>query len=90
MRTAWVPLSIQYNNIELTLQDGSQHVGRVMSDDGKTLKIAGNPFDVSQTADVEKSLIKKSIPSKISPMPPGLISPLNPQALKDLILFLTE
>ena len=82
-------VSEQYHNMEITLKDGSLQVGRIMSDEGGVLKISINPFDISQTVEVKKADVQKMEASKVSPMPPGLISPLSPQELRDLILFLT-
>lgn len=74
-----------FNGLTLTLKNGSQVVGYVISDttDELTLKINGGAQQV-----VKKSDITKREEMKQSLMPPGLAAIVGPQGLADLVAWL--
>ena len=81
-------ISDQYEFTQITRNDGTTIVGRILNEaDGNTI-IASNPFDYSQTTSIPTDSIRDQKPSGVSPMPPGLIHSLNPNELKDLLAYL--
>jgi len=82
-------VSEQFHFSILHLKDKSQVYGRIIKEDATHVYIAASAFDLSQTSSIEKSKILKRTVSPISPMPPSLINSLNPDELRDLMLFLT-
>jgi putative heme-binding domain-containing protein len=71
-----------------TRTDGSQIVGKLIEEKDGNDVIATSPYDFSATIDVPKADIKSTKKSPVSPMPPGLLSRLNPDELKDLLAYL--
>jgi putative heme-binding domain-containing protein len=68
--------------------DGTEVTGKIIEEKDKKWIIATNPFDFTQTTEIEQNDIKAVKHSPISPMPPGLINRLNPDELKDLLAYL--
>jgi putative heme-binding domain-containing protein len=83
-------ISEQYHFSQFDLKDGSSTRGKVMQEDDSHLSIAMNPFDLTQVIKLKKSEIKKISHSPVSPMPPATINTLNPDELRDLMLYLTK
>lgn len=82
-------ISDQYGFTILHLKRGGQIHGRVINEDDTHVFIASNPFDFSVKTPVKKATIVKRSASPNSPMPPSLINALNPDELRDLMLFLS-
>jgi putative heme-binding domain-containing protein len=83
-------ISDQYEFTQITRNDGSTLLGRIMSEaDGNTL-VSSNPYDYSQTLAIPTASITSRQASPISPMPPGLIHALNPEELRDLLAYLLD
>ena len=81
-------VSEQYANTLLTLADGNIVAGRIAQETGDKVVVMTNPFDAAATATVKKSEIKSRELSKISIMPPGLLSTCTDAEILDLIAFL--
>lgn len=81
-------ISDQYESNIITLNDNSQVVGRIVYSDKNIYKVSANPFDPEALVEVKRADVKKVEPSSVSLMPPGLITPLNEQELKDLMAYL--
>ena len=81
-------ISDQYAFDLITKTDGTQVSGKLVDEKDENWIVATNPFDFTQTVEIEKQLIKDKKPSPVSPMPPGLINRLNPDELKDLLAYL--
>ena len=79
-----------FQNQIITLKNGDTVVGRIVSSDDKEISLGLNPFDLSQKKVIARSDIASQKASPMSPMPPGMISALNPSELRDLMKFLTE
>lgn len=82
-------VSEQYHFSILHLKDKSEVYGRIIKEDHTHVVMAASAFDLTQTSSIEKSKIVKRTISALSPMPPSLINSLNPDELRDLMLFLT-
>ena len=81
-------VSEQYANTLLTLADGNVVAGRIAQETGDKVVVMTNPFDAAATATVKKSDIKSRELSKVSIMPPGLLSTCTEAEVLDLIAFL--
>jgi len=82
-------ISDQYNFSILHLKDKSQVYGRIIKEDATHVFVASSAFNLTLQTPIEKSKIIKRTASPVSPMPPSLINSLNPDELRDLMLFLT-
>ena len=81
-------ISDQYEFTEFVTHDGKTITGRVLNEQDEILSIGINPFDFTQRIELSRANIKSEAPSKVSPMPPGMINRLNPEELKDLFAYL--
>ena len=81
-------VSDQYAFEIFSRKDGGQTVGRLLAEKDEHWIIATNPFDFSQTQEIERNQIASTKPSPVSPMPGGLINRLNESELKDLLAYL--
>ncbi|MGB6220819.1 MAG: family 16 glycoside hydrolase [Haloferula sp.] len=81
-------VSDQYAFDILTKKDGGQVVGRIKEEKDDRWIVSINPFDFSQTVEIERGDVVKVEPSPVSPMPGGLINQLNENELRDLLAFL--
>lgn len=82
-------ISEQYHFTILQLKDNSKVYGRIVKEDATHVHVAASAFDLSQHTAIKKSNITKRSISPVSPMPPSLINSLNPDELRDLMLYLT-
>jgi putative heme-binding domain-containing protein len=79
-------ISEQYANTDFVLSNGSILSGRIVSE--TTDKIVIRPSMLAtDTREISKSEIKSREISKISPMPPGLLSMLTKQEILDLLAY---
>lgn len=69
-------------------QDGSQVAGKVVEEKDEKWLVATNPYDMSQTIEIERGDIKEIKPSPVSPMPAGLVNRMNETELKALLAYL--
>ncbi len=81
-------ISNQYAFDLISRKDGTDISGKIIEEKDEKWIVATNPFDRSQTVEIEHNDIKGMKPSPVSPMPPALINRLNPDELKDLLAFL--
>ncbi|MCM8529863.1 MAG: c-type cytochrome [Lentisphaeraceae bacterium] len=82
-------ISEQFTNVEIQMRSGAMLQGQMAELPSGDVKLAMNPFDLSQTQTLKKKDILKIKPSSLSPMPPSLINALNPQELADFLAYLT-
>ncbi len=80
-------ISEQYANTDLVLNNGTTATGRVVSETDDKLVIRPSML-APGTQEIKKSDIKSREVSKISPMPPGLLSMLTKQEILDLLAYL--
>ncbi len=81
-------ISDQYANTIFHKKDGSQVIGRLLSEEGDSLQIMTNPYNPSYTSKLAKTDVEKQELSPISPMPPGLLNRLNEKEITDLYAYL--
>jgi putative heme-binding domain-containing protein len=81
-------ISDQYAATKFVLKDGSTIIGRLIRQDSDKYYVSQNPFAPLELREVLKSNVVSNSLSNTSIMPPGLIYPLNPQELKDLMAYL--
>jgi putative heme-binding domain-containing protein len=84
-------VSDQYANTVIARRDGTQVIGRVIAREGDLVKVATNPFDLTNPAShvgISTSDISGETPSTSSPMPAGLANSLNEEAWLDLVAYL--
>jgi len=82
-----VGVSDQYAGSIVTKKDGSTVAGMVIETDPDKLIIYG-PNPNVEAIEVPRDEVESVRPSPTSPMPPGLINPLNEDELADLIAYL--
>jgi len=80
-------VSEQFANTEFTLNNGNLIIGRLVRETDDKVVIRPSML-APQMQTIRKSDIKSRQLSKISPMPPGLISTLNKQEVLDLLAYL--
>lgn len=80
-------ISDQYGAILVTKNDGDVVIGRVANLNDDTLMIATDMTDPNAFANVKRKDVKSIEPSKISPMPEGLLNTLQQDEILDLLAF---
>jgi putative heme-binding domain-containing protein len=80
-------ISEQYVNTEFTLQDGTLVVGRLVAEDIDKIVVRPSMLAPEMRTHLQSD-VKSRESSRVSPMPPGLISVLNRQELLDLLAYL--
>ena len=81
-------ISDQYGSHEITMQDGSVVLGKIVAEDDGKVIVMTNPFAPQHQLTLAEADIAKKEPRKVSMMPSGLINALNEQELLDLIAYL--
>lgn len=81
-------VSDQYAFDLITKKDGSEVMGKILDEKDEHWIVAVNPFDFTQTVEIERNQIKEKKLSPVSPMPPALINAMNGEELKDLLGYL--
>lgn len=81
-------ISDQFQFELIVRKDGSQMAGKIVEEKGGKLLVATNPYDMSQTIEIERGDVKEVKPSPISPMPAGLVNRMNEQELEGLLGYL--
>lgn len=79
-------ISEQYANSEIVLKDGKTIIGRVVADEDGKLLVRPSMLapDMQEVATAD---IKSREPSKVSPMPPGLLNMLSKDEILDLLAY---
>lgn len=81
-------LSEQYLTTVFTLKDGTATSGRIGQENDETVVVITNPFDPTATKTISKTDIKSRDLSKVSLMPPGLLSTFKEDEILDLLAYL--
>jgi putative heme-binding domain-containing protein len=80
-------ISEQFQNIVITKKDGDDVTGRILEENDQKVIVITNPLTQTKV-EVLKSDIEKRAPSKVSPMPEGLVNNLTKEEILDLIAYL--
>lgn len=80
-------ISDQYGSEEIHLADGTTLVGRTYTENGR-LVVTADPRNPDESTSVPVDQVRSRKPYPVSLMPEGLINPLNPDEVLDLIGFL--
>lgn len=80
-------VSEQFQNTTFNLKDGEEVTGRVLDETDTKVVVQPNPL-APDRLEIKKSEIQSRAPSKISPMPEGLLNNLNKEEILDLIAYL--
>ena len=80
-------ISDQYGAILVTKNDGDLVIGRVANLNDDTLMIATDMTDPNAFANVKRTDVRSIEPSRISPMPEGLLNTLQTEEILDLLAF---
>ena len=81
-------ISDQYEQIVITLVDGTQVTGRIVNLGGDGYRVNTNMFDPDEQVGVNAGKVKSIEPSKVSMMPEGLLNLLKPDEISDLVAYL--
>ncbi|HYE98395.1 MAG TPA: c-type cytochrome, partial [Planctomycetota bacterium] len=80
-------VSDQYQNTLFLTADGDVVVGKVVKEEPDRLHVRTSPLEDTAVI-LEKSALRGTKPSPISPMPPGLLDILEKDAILDLLAYL--
>ena len=80
-------VSNQFEQHELTMNDGSLVIGKIVSEDKDHYSLVQSGLQPLNLTEIEKSKVASQKGSKISMMPGGLINSMNANELKDLIAY---
>jgi putative heme-binding domain-containing protein len=80
-------ISDQYQNITVKLKNGDDFNGRLLDETADKLVLMVDPLSNVQRT-VKRSDVQSREPSKVSPMPDGLVSILTKEEILDLIAYL--
>jgi putative heme-binding domain-containing protein len=81
-------ISDQYQAIRVTTTDGRSITGRIINLFGDDIMINTDMLDPDKITAVKRNQIERIGPSKISPMPEGLIDTLAQDEILDLVAYL--
>ena len=80
-------ISEQYQNTALILKNGDEFSGRVMEENSRRIILVTDPLKQTQE-EIQKNQIKERQPSKVSPMPEGLVNILTKDEILDMLAYI--
>jgi putative heme-binding domain-containing protein len=81
-------ISDQYQAINIRLKSGDVITGRVGNLNGADINVIEDMFDPGKMTNVRRADIESIAPSKVSPMPEGLLNSLQLDEIQDLVAYL--
>lgn len=81
-------ISDQYGAVSIAKKDGQVVTGRVGNLFGDSLSVIEDMFDPGHSTNVRRADIEEIQPSKVSPMPAGLLNSLTEEEILDLVAYL--
>lgn len=81
-------VSDQYQNTTIVKKDGDDITGRITDENGERVIVLPNMLATEATVEIPLSEIARREPSKISPMPNGLLNNLTKEEILDLLAYL--
>jgi len=82
-------VSDQYQNITVSTKDGQDVTGRLVEETAAKLVLVPNQL-TGDKVEVNKTDVQTRAPSKLSPMPEGLINILNKEEILDLLAYIAS
>jgi putative heme-binding domain-containing protein len=80
-------VSEQFQNFNITKKDGDDVSGRIVDETPEKIVIQPNPL-LADRVEVKKSEIARRTPSKLSPMPEGLVNTFTKDEILDLLAYI--
>jgi putative heme-binding domain-containing protein len=80
-------LSEQYQNLTVVKKDGDDVTGRLVEETDTKLVLVPNQL-TGEKVEVMKSDVQSRVPSKLSPMPEGLVNILSKEEMLDLLAYI--
>jgi putative heme-binding domain-containing protein len=80
-------LSEQYQNLTVVKKDGDDVTGRLVEETDTKLVLVPNQL-TGEKVEVMKSDVQSRMPSKLSPMPEGLVNILSKEEMLDLLAYI--
>ena len=80
-------VSDQYQNMTITKTDGEDVTGRILEETDTKLVLMVNPL-TGEKVELKKPNVKSRTPSKLSPMPEGLVNILTREEILDLLAYM--
>ena len=80
-------VSEQYQNITVTKKDGDDVTGRLVEESDSRLVLVPNQL-TGEKVEVKRGDVASRLPSKLSPMPEGLVNVLTKEDLLDLLAYM--
>jgi putative heme-binding domain-containing protein len=81
-------ISDQYQQVVITTNDGVVVTGRIVNLGGDGVNVSTNMLEPNNQTKVNMTQVKSIKPSKLSPMPEGLINRLKDDEILDLLAYL--
>jgi putative heme-binding domain-containing protein len=81
-------ISDQYQAVNIRLKNGDTISGRVGNLNGADINVIEDMFDPGKMTNVKRADIESIEPSKVSPMPEGLMNSLQLDEIQDLVAYL--
>jgi putative heme-binding domain-containing protein len=81
-------ISDQYGSTVFTMNDGTEITGRIANMKDDTLMVCTNMLDPNNFTNISRKKVVKMEESKLSMMPPGLLSTLKEDDVLDLLAYL--
>jgi putative heme-binding domain-containing protein len=80
-------ISEQYQNMTIKTNDGKVVDGRILEENDARIIVQPNPLDPKKV-EIKKTDIKSRAPSKLSPMPEGLVNTFTKEEILDLMAYM--
>ncbi|MFM7160775.1 MAG: c-type cytochrome, partial [Planctomycetaceae bacterium] len=81
-------VSDQYKAVVVETKAGKTHTGRLVNDNGRSIRLVVDPEDATKTVEIAKTEIEEQSLSGTSLMPADLLKPLNENEVLDLLAYL--
>jgi putative heme-binding domain-containing protein len=79
-------ISEQFQNVSIIKKDGEAVTGRIMDENAQRIVVQPNPL-APDREEIEKTAIAERRPSKVSPMPEGLLNQFTKEEILDLLAY---
>ena len=77
----------QFVPVIAEMMDGTIHTGVVVNLNNTTFVLNTDMFEPNQRVGVDRLQVKSLEPSKVSPMPPGLLNLMKEEKVMDLVVY---